>query len=82
MKFFGDDYIKMHVSAGVGFNNSATTSPTPQFFDFGGIWDGSDSAIKEKKKIEEERIKNAPPSPRETFFNTSHAMGELYLEWY
>lgn len=84
MKFFGDDYIKMRVSAGVVFKRS-TTSPTPECFDFSGIWDGSESAIKERekvkqerKKLQEERTKNAPPSPRETWFNLNHPMGELY----
>jgi hypothetical protein len=75
-KFIGNGYLKLSVSRDLVFEHGLVSSPTaPEMFDFVGIWKDWENEMKEMAAKQERVAKNAPPSPRESWFETNHPMG-------
>lgn len=76
IKFFGKNYLNLSVSRSFVFQNDlADSADALEMFTFVGIFSDWEEKKRGRAEKQAEAARNAPPSPKESWFEVNHPMG-------
>lgn len=75
IKFFGDKYLKLSLPRAMVEFGHKLPPGAPERFEFVGVLRDLEKEKEERLRAAEERKKNRPASPRESYFEMNHPMG-------